>query len=137
MTHAKACTCLFKQARSGQQVAQTLVNQIADYVGYGCVTIVNAYNPAQIVIGDMVAAAGTHLLERVRAIVSQRALPGLREHTQILLSNLPADATLTGAAAVAASQFLEHPASMGRTAVKSTNTRRAHRPSSGKEHHDQ
>ena len=137
MTHAKACAVLFHQARSGQQTAQTLVDQIADYVGYGCVTIVNAYNPAQIVIGDMVAAAGTRLLERVRAIVSQRALPGLREHTQILLSNLPADATLTGAAAVAASQFLEHPASMGRPAVKSTSTRRTHRPSSGKEHHDQ
>ena len=137
MTHAKACASLFDQARSGQQVAQTLVGQIANYVGYGCVTIVNAYNPAQIIIGDMVAAAGSRLLERVRTIVSQRALPGLREHTQILLSRLPADATLTGAAAVAASQFLEHPASMGRTTVKSANTRRAHRPSSGKEHHDQ
>ena len=137
MTHAKACASLFDQARTGQQVAQTLVGQIANYVGYGCVTIVNAYNPAQIIIGDMVAAAGPRLLERVRTIVSQRALPGLREHTQILLSRLPADATLTGAAAVAASQFLEHPASMGRTTVKSANTRRAHRPSSGKEHHDQ
>ena len=137
MTHAKACASLFDQARSGQQDAQALVDQIADYVGYGCVTIVNAYNPAQIVIGDMVAAAGNRLLERVRSIVSQRALPGLREHTQILLSRLPIDATLTGAAAVAASQFLEHPASMGRTAVKSTSTRRAHHPSSGKEHHDQ
>ena len=137
MTHAKACACLFDQARSDQRAARTLVDQIADYVGYGCVTIVNAYNPAQIVIGDMVAAAGNRLLERVRSIVSQRALPGLREHTQILLSRLPADATLTGAAAVAASHFLEHPASMGRTAVKSTRTRRAHRPSSGKEHHDQ
>ena len=137
MTHAKACACLFDQARSDQRAARTLVDQIADYVGYGCVTIVNAYNPAQIVIGDMAAAAGNRLLERVRSIVSQRALPGLREHTQILLSRLPADATLTGAAAVAASQFLEHPASMGRTAVKSTSTGRAHRPSSGKEHHDQ
>ena len=137
MTHAEACASLFDLARTGQQVAQNLADQIADYVGYGCVTIVNAYNPAQIVIGDMVGAAGTRLLERVRTIVSQRALPGLREHTQILLSNLPADATLTGAAAVAASQFLEHPASIGRTAVKSTSTRRAHRPSSGKEHHDQ
>ena len=137
MTHAKACSSLFDQARSGQQVARTLVDQIADYVGYGCVTIVNAYNPAQIVIGDMVADAGTRLLERVRTMVSQRALPGLREHTRILLSRLPADATLTGAAAVAASQFLEHPASMGRSTVKSTSTRRAHRLSSGKEHHDQ
>ena len=137
MTHAKACACLFDQARSDQRAARTLVDQIADYVGYGCVTIVNAYNPAQIVIGDMAAAAGNRLLERVQSIVSQRALPGLREHTQILLSRLPADATLTGAAAVAASQFLEHPASMGRTAVKSTSTGRAHRPSSGKEHHDQ
>ena len=137
MTHAKACASLFHRARSGQQAAQALVDQIADYVGYVCVTIVNAYNPAQIVIGDMVAAAGNRLLERVRSIVSQRALPGLREHTQILLSRLPIDATLTGAAAVAANQFLEHPASMGRTAVTSTSTRRAHHPSSGKEHHDQ
>lgn len=90
-----------------------LLDQVADYVGYGCVTIVNAYNPAQIIIGDLVAQAGQPLLDRVKSLVSARALPQVRDHTEILLSDLPADATLTGAAAVAANQFLEHPSSLG------------------------
>ena len=113
MTHKEACNLLFDMARQGEPTAVSLLDQVADYVGYGCVTIVNAYNPAQIVIGDLVAQAGRPLLDRVRTLVADRALPQVRDHTEILLSELPADATLTGAAAVAANQFLEHPSSLG------------------------
>lgn len=113
MTHKEACDLLFTMARQGDRTSMALLDQVADYVGYGCVTIVNAYNPAQIIIGDLVAQAGQPLLDRVKSLVSARALPQVRDHTEILLSDLPADATLTGAAAVAANQFLEHPSSLG------------------------
>lgn len=49
------------------------------------------------------------MLDEVRRIVAERVLPDLMESTTITLSDLPTDATLTGAAAVAASQFLRNP----------------------------
>lgn len=110
LTHSQACERLFAMAEDGDGESQALVADLARYVGYGCVTIVNAYNPSQIVIGDIMARAGRPLLDTVRALVEARTIPQVGGRTQILLSSLPVDATLTGAAAVAANQFLLHPA---------------------------
>ncbi|WP_420868052.1 ROK family transcriptional regulator [Bifidobacterium simiarum] len=108
MTHADACRALF--ARLGHDdVCDELFRSLATYVGYGCAMIINAFNPKQIAIGDILAEAGQPLLDTVREVVRQRIIPALSETTEILLSDLPADATLSGAAAVAAAQFLEHP----------------------------
>ena len=72
-------------------------------------TICNAFNPSRIVIGDIVAEAGGPLLDRVREVVTERVLPELVESTAIELSNLPTDAAVTGAAAVAITHILDHP----------------------------
>ncbi|MBW3087784.1 ROK family transcriptional regulator [Bifidobacterium sp. 82T24] len=109
MTHINACTALFRLAKDGDETARELVRAFARYIGYGCVTIINAYNPAQIVLGDIMAQAGSILLDEVQTVVERHALPALRDTTLITISDLPVDATLSGAAAVAAAQFLEHP----------------------------
>lgn len=109
LTPAQASNALFDQAFKGEQRAVELVQEVARYVGYGCVTIINAFNPEQIIIGDIVAKAGHILLDEVNRVVRSRVLPDLCEGTEILLSTLPADATVTGAGAVAADQFLQHP----------------------------
>lgn len=107
--HAEACRALFDLASDGDEAAVAMVREIGRYVGYGCVTIFNAFNPERIVIGDIVAEAGEPLLDEVRAVVRSRAIPELAEATDIALSALPTDAAVSGAAAVAATQFLEHP----------------------------
>ncbi|PWG59437.1 ROK family transcriptional regulator [Bifidobacterium catulorum] len=109
MTHTAACTALFRRAEDGDETALALVREFARYIGYGCVTIINAYNPAQIILGDIMAQAGPMLLDEVKAVVERHALSALRDTTAITISDLPVDATLSGAAAVAAAQFLEHP----------------------------
>ncbi|WP_423734853.1 ROK family transcriptional regulator [Bifidobacterium margollesii] len=108
MTHADACLALFSHLGNGDAYDK-LLHDLATYVGYGCVMIINAFNPRQIVIGDILSQAGQPLLDTVKQVVAQRVIPTLSESTEILLSDLPADATLSGAAAVAAAQFLEHP----------------------------
>ena len=72
-------------------------------------TIFNGFNPDHIIIGDIVAEAGPQFLHEVRKIVAERAIPELNDSTTITLSALPTDATVSGAAAVAVTQFLEHP----------------------------
>ena len=109
MTHADAARALFAKANAGDAPARSMVRDIARYVGYGCVTIFNAFNPARIIIGDIVAEAGPQFLREVRKTVAQRAIPEINDSTSITLSSLPTDATVAGAAAVAITQFLEHP----------------------------
>lgn len=109
MHHTDACMALFSLIDQGNDRALDVATPVFEAAGYGCVTIINAFNPRRIVIGDIMAGAGDHLLRVVQDIVNHRVLPELREATVITLSSLPSDATLMGAGAVAATQFLERP----------------------------
>lgn len=109
MTHAEAARALFAKANEGNAAAQSMVREVARYIGYGCITIFNAFNPEHIIIGDIVSEAGHLLLDTVRATVAERAIPEINDFTSITLSTLPIDSTVCGAAAVAVTQFLEHP----------------------------
>ena len=109
MTHAQAVTALCSLAAEGNGEARELLTYIGELIGYGAVTIINGYNPHQIVLGDLLAGAGSILLDAVTSVVQQRVLPDLRDSTVISLSGLPYDPILSGAAASATEQFLENP----------------------------
>ncbi len=109
MTHRDACNALFHACQDGNDQAQALFDDVARYIGFGCVTICNMVNPERIIIGDILSTAGQPLLDRVQKIVEQHVNPEIYRATTISLSTLPADAAVSGAAAVAITQFLEHP----------------------------
>ncbi|OZG67392.1 ROK family transcriptional regulator [Bifidobacterium eulemuris] len=109
MSHAEACRALFALCDAGDATANHLLRQVARFVGYGCVTIFNAFNPSHIVLGDIVSEAGAPLLNEVRRVVDERVISELNDSTTITLSGLSTDAAVAGAAAVAITQFLEHP----------------------------
>ena len=109
MSHSEACLTLFHLADQGNDEAITLVNRIATFAGFGCVTIINAYNPETIIIGDIISHAGQRLLDGIGEVVAERVIPELAEAVDIRLSTLATDATLLGAAAVATDQFLRQP----------------------------
>ena len=109
MTHAQACTALFAKAAAGDKAAMDLTSEVARYIGYGAVNILNAFNPTHIVLGDIISQAGQPLLDEVKKVVRERTIPEVGHDTKITLSNLPTDATVSGAAAVAITNFLEHP----------------------------
>lgn len=109
MTHTVATRALFAKANEGNEQAIAMVRSIARYVGYGCVTIFNGFNPKHIIIGDIVSEAGPLFLDEVLSTVEERSIPEIYNTTSITLSTLSADAAVSGAAAVAVTQFLEHP----------------------------
>ena len=109
MTHAQACTALFAKVSAGDKAATELTSEVARYIGYGAVNIINAFNPTHIVLGDIISQAGQPLLDEVKKVVRERTIPEVGNDTEITLSSLPTDATVTGAAAVAITSFLEHP----------------------------
>jgi predicted NBD/HSP70 family sugar kinase len=105
----EACSRLFQLNFKADPTAQKIITDIGRYVGYGCVNIVNGYNPEEIIIGDIMAGAGELLLEQVRKVVSERIQPQVREDALIRFSRIPTDAILAGAAALAALEFLKQP----------------------------
>lgn len=104
-----ACNAVFEAARAGSQKALDVVREIAEYIGYGCVTIINAYNPDIIIIGDIVSQGGDLLLPTIQTVVKQRAISELHARVQIKISNLKVDPTLYGAAAIATDKILQLP----------------------------
>lgn len=104
-----ACKAVFDAARGGSQEALEVVREIARYIGYGCVTLINAYNPDIIVIGDSVSQGGDLLLSTIQEVVKQRAISELHARVQIKISSLKVDPTLYGAAAIATDKVLQMP----------------------------
>lgn len=115
MAHLEACQALFAladgQNKDTEQTreARRLVAEIGRYVGYGCVIICNAFNPRRIVLGDIGALGGRHLLDSAQNVVDERVIPEIAQSTEITLSSLPTDAAVLGAAATAITQFLDRP----------------------------
>lgn len=109
MSHTEASRKLFTLANAGNETALGMIRTIGRYVGYGCLIIFNAFNPRTIVIGDIVSEAGQPLLDEVKRIVKERAIPEIYASTTIRLTSTPTDAAVLGAAAVAISYFLDHP----------------------------
>ncbi|MDD4106020.1 MAG: ROK family transcriptional regulator [Eubacteriales bacterium] len=106
---APACDAVFQAAADGNQGALDIVREIGEYIGYGCVTLINAYNPDIIVIGDAISHGGDILLSAILDVVRQRVHPALFDKVQIKLSNLKVDPSLYGAAAVATDKVLQSP----------------------------
>ena len=106
---AQACERVFEAARKGNETAKALVEKIAEYIGYGCVTLINAYDPEIIVIGDSISKGNELLLPTIKRVVKERTLPEIGERVRIEISNLSIDPTLYGAAAIATDRVLRKP----------------------------
>lgn len=104
-----ACDAVFDAARDGNEKALEVVSEIAEYLGYGCVTLINGYNPDIIVIGDGISRGGDLLLPIIKQVVKERTIPELHDKVQIKLSNLKVDSTFYGAAAIATDRVLQMP----------------------------
>ena len=100
---------IFKAARDGNEAITELMNEMAGYIAYGCVTLINAYNPDIIVIGDVISKASDILLPEIKRIVEERTIPELYSQVDIVMSRLSVDPTLYGAAAIATDKVLGKP----------------------------
>ncbi|WP_333646196.1 ROK family transcriptional regulator [Lacrimispora sp.] len=105
----EVCNAIFKAARKGNAKALEVVQEVAEYIGYGCVTLINSYNPDIIVIGDIVSQGGDLLLPTIQEVVKQRVISELNSRVQIKISSLKVDPTLYGAAAIATDKVLQMP----------------------------
>lgn len=100
---------IFNEFERGDRFAKELVEYASRYIGYGVVTIINAYNPDLIVISDVMTRGGKFLIDTVKKVVKDRVIPELYEKLDIKLSSFSIDPILYGAAALATDRVLKVP----------------------------
>jgi glucokinase len=89
-------------ARKNDTLAREVLQEAAEILGAGCVSVVNLLNPQVIVLGGGVSLhAGKLLLAPVRRMVAARALELPRKAVRVELAELGDDAGLYGAIALA------------------------------------
>ncbi|GGH26049.1 ROK family protein [Paenibacillus segetis] len=90
----------FDLAAAGDVPMKDLIDGIFRYIGIGCVTLINTFDPEMLVIGGGVSQVGAPLFDAVKDYVSQYALNPSGRTTAIVPAALQQDAGLIGAAAL-------------------------------------
>jgi glucokinase-like ROK family protein len=88
-------------ARDGDAVACEVIAGVGEHLGLAASWLINAYNPALVVVGGGLAAIGDLLLDPLRAAVARHALAPALRGVEIRASKLGPDAEVRGAVLLA------------------------------------
>ncbi|MBX7266605.1 ROK family transcriptional regulator [Micromonospora sp. Llam7] len=88
-------------ARSGDAVAAEAVAEVGGNLGLAASWVINAYNPAMLVLGGGLAAISDLLLPHLRDAATEYALGAARRGVEIQVSKLGRDAEVRGAVLLA------------------------------------
>ncbi|WP_270335307.1 ROK family glucokinase [Lactococcus petauri] len=92
---------IFIAAEAGDAFALSVVDKFAYYLGFACANLGSTLNPAAIVIGGGVSAAGEFLRSKVEIYFQKYSFSTVRDSTKIKLAELGNDAGIIGAASLA------------------------------------
>ncbi|WP_156019139.1 ROK family glucokinase [Streptococcus ruminantium] len=91
---------VFDLAKEKDGLALIVYRHFSEYLGVACANIAAVLNPAYIVLGGGVSAAGDFLLDGVRRVFAENSFPQIKESTQIVLATRGNDAGILGAASL-------------------------------------
>ena len=91
-------------AHAGDEQAVGLLRLLGERLGIGIASLINIFDPEEVVLGGGVASAGDLLLEPARQTALGYVLPGVGEHTTIRLARHGVRAGVYGAALLAAQE---------------------------------
>ncbi len=98
---------IFDAARAGDDLADKIVEDTAYYLAVGAMNMMHTIDPAMIVFGGGMIAAGDTFLKRIRMFIKELAFPVPAERTTICYAQLGSDAGFIGAAACGRKLFLQ------------------------------
>jgi glucokinase len=107
-------------AQDGDPDALALFDELGRNLGIGIASVVNAFEPEQVVIGGGLSRAAELFIDRAREEAAARALPTLFANASISVARAGAEAGVIGAAVLAAQ---EHASAAGDTAEATTSER--------------
>ncbi|HBF74950.1 MAG TPA: glucokinase [Lactobacillus sp.] len=88
-------------ADNGDILASRIVDRVSFYLGLALANCANILNPANIIIGGGVSAAGNTLLSPTTRYFQENTFPAVRDSTRIKLAQLGNDAGAIGASSLA------------------------------------
>jgi N-acetylglucosamine repressor len=100
---------LVARAREGDEAAAAALNESAHYLGIGLAGIINALNPARIVIGGEITVGWDLIEARVRAAARSRTLTAAAADTPILTEDARTFPRLRGATALVVAPIFAAP----------------------------
>src|SRR5207245_3812015 len=89
---------IFNASAAGDALAEKIVEDTAFYLAVGAINMMHTIDPAMVVYGGGMIAAGDGFLDRIRRHVKRMAFPVPAERTQIRYAQLGSDAGFIGAA---------------------------------------
>lgn len=92
---------VFDMAKESDALAVKVVDRVCFYLGLALANVGNMLNPAYIVIGGGVSAAGEFLRKQVQTYFEEFTFPNVKNTTKIRLANLGNVAGVIGAASLA------------------------------------
>jgi len=100
---------IVEASRAGDELAIKAVKMAAWHLGFGLVSVVNAFNPDIIVIGDEMSQLGDVFFSTIRSTVEDHVLPSVYKSLRIEASPFHTDPVLIGVSTLAVEQVLLHP----------------------------
>jgi glucokinase len=91
-------------AHDGDEAGRNAIRWIAERLGVGIANAINIFDPAEVVIGGGVSAAGDLLLEPASEVARRFVLRGVGTETTIRLARRGPEAGLVGAGLIAAQE---------------------------------
>jgi glucokinase len=88
---------MFTAIRKHDAMAQAMLDETAEYLGFGLAGVVNLLNPEVVVIGGGVADGGGGFVEAVSAKIKELAFPAAVEKLKVRKASLGNDAGFIGA----------------------------------------
>ncbi|GAB6138038.1 ROK family protein [Halanaerobaculum tunisiense] len=88
-------------AQAGDEIACNILNQVAEYLGIGFASLINIFNPQQIVVGGGVAESWDLLEDTIQATIKKRAMASLVDQAELVTSQLGSKVGVIGAIATA------------------------------------
>lgn len=99
---------LSRLANRGNRKAIAVWKEMAGHLGVALSGIINFFNPDTVVIGGGVANAGGIILDRVRIVVKERAMPTQAKTVKIVKARLGSDAGMIGAGILLQEELLKN-----------------------------
>lgn len=88
---------LFAALKKGDEVAREVLDETAQYLGYGLAGVVNLLNPEVVVLGGGIVDGGGGFMEDVATVIRTIAFDSAVEHLRIVKAKLGNDAGFIGA----------------------------------------
>lgn len=92
---------LFHAARSGNELAVTILRKTGEKLGYALVNYIHILDIRKVIVSGGVAKAGDYILKPAKETASRLLMPPFVENFEILYESLGNDAALLGAASLA------------------------------------